>query len=225
MNRNKNFGLMVMREITAYFYYFLISSLLFFVSIGLPGAWLIFFESGLVNIVVIGFMFPGLAALVSCGMKYKESKDKIAFSTLKTFIEGYKKNFKDTIKYSFAYAGIILVIMFNITYYDGEMPVFMMIALVVLTMLSTLIVTYMMIVAAKFQFKIKDLFRVSLYCILVHFKTTVKITMLYVALSFIFPWLGIASTLLFISPIIYFLIHVAYPVLEDVYELFIEKPE
>jgi len=177
------------------------------------------------DIIAIGFMFPGLAALVSCGIKHKELKNEVGFGVLKYFVEGYKKNFKDTIKYCFIYTIIIFSVVFNINYYGGDMPTLIMIALVSLTTLSTLTVTYMLIIAAKFQFRTRDLLRVSFYCIMMHFKRTIKIFITYVVLFFAFPWFGAFTMFLFISPIVYLIVHFANPILEDVHEMFIEKPE
>jgi len=212
-------------DLMLYINYFLTSNLLFCVSIVLPIAWLVFFTPSLLNIIAIGFMFPGIAALISCGIKYKESKTEVALGVLKHFIEGYRKNFKDTIKYCFVYAAIIFAVIFNISYYGGEMPTFMIVALFALTTLSTLIVTYMMVIAAKFQFRTRDLLRVSMYCIFMHFKTTTKIFIIYVLLFFAYPWVGGLIMLLFTSPIVYLIIHFAQPALEDVYENFVEKSE
>ena len=225
MNKNNNLRLALMSYLTSNIYYFLISNILFYLSIALSGIWLIVVTPNLMNIVVIGLMFPGFAALVSCGVKYKESKNKTAFKVLKTFIEGYKKNFKDTIKYCFIYTVIIFVVIFNINYYGSDMPMFMIIALIVLTTLSTLILTYMMLIATKFQFRTKDLLKVSVYCILMHLKITIKIFIIYVILFFAYPWVGIFTMFLFISPIVYLIIYFAFPVLEDVYKVFVEKTE
>jgi len=225
MNKNNNLRLVLVRQLTSYIYYFLASNFLFYLSVALPGAWLIFFAPNLMNVIAIGLLFPGLAALVSCGIKHKELKNEPTFSVLKYFLEGYKKNFKDTIKYCFICAIIIFAVIFNIDYYGSDMPMFMIGALAILITLSALIVTYMMIIAAKFQFRTRDLLRVSIYCIMVHFKRTAKILVTYVILFFASPWIGVFTMLLFISPIIYLIIHFAYPVLEDVNEMFVEKPE
>ena len=225
MKKNNELRLILVRQLTAYIYFFMALSFLFYLSISIPVAWLIFFEPNFMDIIAIGLIFPGLAALVSCEIKYKELKSEGKFSVLKYFLEGYKKNFKDTIKYCFVLAIIIFAVIFNINHYGSEMPTFMIVALAVLITLSSLIATYMMIIAAKFQFKTKDLFKIGIYCILMHFKKTVKIFVVYVILFFASPWLGAFSMLLFISPIIYLVIHFASPVLEDVQEMFVEKSE
>ena len=225
MNDKNNLKMRAAYDLMLYINYFLTSNLLFCASILLPAAWLIFFTPSLMNIIAIGFIFPGIAALVSCCIKYKESKTEAVQGVLKHFIEGYRKNFKDTIKYCFVYAAIIFAVIFNINYYGGEMPLFMIIALFVLITLSTLIVTYMMVIAAKFQFRARDLLKVSIYCILMHFKATIKIFITYVVLFFAYPWVGVMIMLLFTSPIVYVIIHFAHPVLEDVYETFVEKLE
>lgn len=106
--------------VAGYIHYFFTSNLLFYLSVALPGLWLIFATPNLLNIIAIGFVFPGLAALVSCSIKYKEFKGEALFAVLKHFIEGYKKNFKDTIKYCFIYAIIIFSVMFNIYYYEND---------------------------------------------------------------------------------------------------------
>ena len=223
-NKNNDIGFMAMSKVTAYAYYFIISNLLFFVSILLPGAWLLFFEPNLLNIVALGFIFPGLAALVSCGIKFKESEEKVKFSVLKEFIDGYKKNFKDTIKYCFIYAAIVFAAVSNINYYGVEMPMFLIVALGISGTLSTLMVTYAMAVATKFQFKLKDLMGVSISCIIIQFKTTIKIVIMYLVLLFVLPGLGLFIVLLLTSPIIYLLITFIQPALEYVHEYFIASP-
>lgn len=223
MKEKNNFG--TMGSAAGYIHYFLTSNLLFYLSMALPGTWLIFTTPNLLNIIAIGFLFPGLAALVSCSIKYQEFKDAIPFGSLKYFIEGYKKNFKDTIKYSFIYAMIIFLVVFNIYYYENDISTLIIIALFVLTTLSTLIVTYMMVIAAKYQFKTRDLLRVSIYCFIMHFKITMKIFITYVVLFFVFPWVGTVILLLCISPIVYVIVQFASPVLEDIYEVFVKKPE
>jgi uncharacterized membrane protein YesL len=225
MKKTNHFELRMVYNLTARVSYFLVSNFLFYLSVALPSAWLIFFAPSLMNMIAIGWMFPGLAALVSCGVKHKEVKQEAEFYVLKYFVEGYKKNFKDTINYCFIYAALIYVVNFNIIYYTSGMPLFMIVALVILTTLSTLIVTYMMIIASKFQFRTRDLLKVSFYCLIMHVKTTIRIFMIYIILFFAYPWIGAFIMFLFISPIISIIIHFAYPILEDVHENFIEKSE
>jgi len=225
MSQKNNLKLWAISSLVRDIYYFIVANLLFYIAISVPGAWLIFFAPSLLNIIAIGFLFPGLAALVSCTIKYRESKKEAAINMVKTFFKGYRGNFKDTIKYCFIFAIIIFAIIFNFNYYGAEMPLFLIISLGILISLSSLVMTYMMIIATKFQFKLKDLFKVSIYCILMHFKRTMKIFITYVILFFAYPWVGMFTMLLFSSPIVYLVTHFAYPILDDVYEVFIEKPE
>ena len=97
-------------------------------------------------------------------------------------------------------------------------------AVIALIILST-IVTFMMVIAARFEFRTRDLLRVSLYCMLLDLKRMGKILIIYVILIFVYSWLGVLTIFLLTSPIVYLIIHFAYPVLEDVHELFIKKPE
>jgi len=225
MKGNNDLNMRATYNLMRYINYFLISNLLFFISILAPVAWLIFFTPSLMNVIAIGFIFPGIAALVSNGIKYKESKPDAILDILKHFTSGYRKNFKDTMKYCFIYAAIIFTVLFNIAYYDGEIPMFMLIALFVLITLSTLMVTYMMVIATKFQFRTRDLLRVSAYCLLMHFKVTIKLFITYVIFLVAYPWVGVMIMLVFASPIIYLITRFVHPVLDDVYETFVEKSE
>lgn len=214
-----------MQNMTSYIYFFMALNLLFLISIILPAAWLIFTTPNLLNVIALGLAFPGIAALCSCCIKYKEASAKRSYKVLKSFLEGYRKNFKDTLKYCFVYALLIFVISFNVNAYDTDSSIFPVITTAILAILSTIIVTYMMIIATKFQFKLKDLFKISIYCILMHFKITLKISATYTVLFFAYPWVGAFTILLFISPICYLIVHFAHPVLADVYQTFVEKVE
>ena len=224
MYEKNNMRMRATFSLTAYIYYFLTANLLFYVSVVLPGAWLVFFPPSLLNIVAIGFMFPGFAALVSCTIKHKEADNLATFGILKHFARGYKNNFKDTIKYCFVYALLFFVVTFTINNIDNETPRLMIITLIALTILTTLL-TYMMIIAARFEFRTRDLLRVSLYCMLMHPKRMAKILVIYAILFFAQQMLSVFTILLFVSPIVYLIIHFAYPVLDDVHALFAKKPE
>jgi len=222
--KNNNITPSKMLNLTQFITYFLTTGFIFTISVIPTLFWLLFSGPNFFDIIALGLMFPSLAAMVSCSVKYKESEEKMKFQIVKHFLEGYKKNFKDTIKYCFIYAGILFVVFLGFTNIE-EMSIFMMVAFGLLTTLSTLIVTYMMLVATKFQFNLKGLFKIGIYCILMNFKITAKIFLVYVALFFLYPWVGVFPMLLFVSPVTYLIIHFVGPVFEEVYELFVEKPE
>ncbi|MCL2560636.1 MAG: DUF624 domain-containing protein [Turicibacter sp.] len=223
MSRQNRFGPRFAREFTAYSYYFMLSNILFYLSILVPGAWIVFTTPNFFDVVAIGLMLPGLAALVSCTIKFRESDEKATFGVFKEFIERYKNNFRDTIKYCFVYALVVFTVFFTVRHGD-DLSLFMRVSLIVSTSVSTLIVTYMMIVAARFEFKkTRHLLRVSLYCCLMHFKITAVLAVAYFVLLFLTLWFGLLMLFLFASPILYGIIRLTYPVLDDVYEMFIEK--
>jgi len=204
--------------------YFMITGFLFLFSVLPMLLWLFFTSSNLLDVIAMGLMFPSLAALVSCGVKYKESEEKIKFRILKHLFEGYKKNFKDTIKYCFIFAGILYVVLMGARSME-ELSTWTMISLGLLASFCLLIVTYMILVATKFQFNLKGLFKVGLYCLLMNFKISVKILFVYVALLFFYPILGVFPLLILASPASYLMICFATPVFKEVYDLFVKKPD
>jgi len=177
------------------------------------------------NIIIIGLIFPGVSALVSTSIKHKESKNEIGFKVLEKFIDGYKKNFKDTVKFSFFYAAIIFSVLFNIVFYDGEIPIFVTVSLSILIALSTLIVTYMTLIGAKFKFRTRDLFRLSFYYIIMRFKITIGVLGIYLLAFWAFSSIAGFGLFLLVSPLIYIITIYSYPILEDVYANFVETGE
>lgn len=224
MNKNKKPAAHanLLGQLFPYFYYFVVSTVLFFVSILIPAAWLLFTTTNFLDVIFLGLLFPSLAALVSCSIKFKESTDKGAMNPFKLFIEGYRKNVKDTAKYCFIYGALLFVVIFNLNQTEADVSQFMMMTTMILAGISTLIVTFMMLIAAKFQFRLKDLFKVSIYAILMNMLVTVKIVLTFLVLFFLTPRIGLLAVMLYISPIVYLVTHFATPMLADIHKNFVD---
>ena len=195
---------------------------LFLISIAIPAVWLVLFGRSLVDIVMIGLLFPGLAALVSCILKFRETKDSIEFKTLHYFLTGFRDNLKDTLKYCFVIGIITFAVWFNLTFHGGELSFWLGTSLVVLSVATAMVVTYMLVVAAKFQFRTRDLLRVAGYCVLMNVGKSLKLLVLYAVIFFGWPWLGMITMLMLSSIIVYFVVQIVEPVLADVHMVFVE---
>ena len=223
MNKNEKNSMrnVAMLKMTFNLYFLIATNFLFLVSIIFPVLWLTSFSRSIVDIVAVGLLFPGLAALTSCTLKFRESGNSVKFAILKHFAEGFRKNVVDTLKYCFVIGLVAFVFMFNMDLHGVEMPLWLGGSLAVLTALTAVITTYMMVVATKFQFRIRDLLRVAIYCLLMHFGKTLKVLGLYMLLLFVWVWGGTFSLLMLVSTLVYLIVHVVYPVLTDVQANFV----
>ena len=201
--------------------FLIIVNLLFLISIALPMLWLMLFGRSVVDIVVVGLLLPGLAALVSCILKYRESKRSMEFKILYHFLTGFRDNLKDTLKYCFAIGVVTFAVWFNLAVHGEDLSFWLGGSLVVLSALTALVVTYMLVVAAKFQFRTRDLLRVAGYCLLMNVGKSLKLLVLYVVVFFAWPWVGMFTMLMLASTIAYFVVQIVEPVLPDVHAVFV----
>ena len=209
-------------RLLANIYFLMATNFLFLLSIALPVVWLMITPHSLVDIIVVALLFPGLAALVSCTIKFKESKNSTDFKIFKHFVDGFRKNVKDTLKYCLFIGIVVFVFQFNLEIHGAQMPLWLGISMTVLLSLTTLITTYMMIVATKFQFKVGSLFRVAMYCLMMYLGKSLKLLLLYIAVFFAWPWVGMFVLLMIASTIVYFVVQIVHPVLADVHAVFVE---
>jgi len=228
MNKNNKktlAGLVMVRLISNNLWHFFLSSMVFFLTILIPVAWLLITTPNFFDTVAIALTIPCFAALLGSHLNYIETADKSKFNSFADFFKAFKKSFKDTIKYCLIYAIMVFVVLFNINHFGSEMPLFQVVLLAIAITVTTLIAVFMMLISTRYQFRLKDLVKVSIYSILMHFKITLKVFAVFVVLFFASPWVGLLVILLFVSPIVYLIALITHPVLADVYEVFVEKPE
>lgn len=219
-NKNNPNQMILMQKVISNLYFFTIASMYFIISI-LPAIfWLVTTQNSPLDIIAIGFIFPGLAALVSCNLKFIESGNDIQFPVTKKFIEGYKNNFFDVIKFSFIVAVPIYLILANVNFFGEDTATGTIVLSTIFLSILILITTYKILVVTKFSFKTFDLLRVAIYCLIMHFTITLKILATYIAVFFIWPWLGDALFLFSTSVISYFIIKIAFPIYEDVFQTY-----
>ena len=195
---------------------------LFLISIAIPVVWLMLFGRSMVDIVMIGLLFPGLAALVSCILKFRESKNSIDFKILHHFLTGFRDNLTDTLKYCFVIGIVTFAVWLNLAIHEEGVPFWLGISLIVLSVVTALVATYMLVVAAKFQFRTRDLLRVAGYCVLMNIGKSLKLLVLYVVVFFGWPWVGLFTLLMLASTMVYIVVQIVEPVLADVQAVFVE---
>jgi len=202
--------------------FFMISSVLFhFINLLFSG-WILLMGRSLIDIVVLGVMLPSVSALAYTSLAIK-TREKKQVNVVGCYIEGYKKCFKDTIKYGFIYAGILFYFFLTTGELGAHLNNLTHYAMFVLVVLASVLVSYMMTISTKYQFKLAGLFKVSIYVLLMHFKTTLKLAAVFTGIIFLMPMVHLMLIFIFMSPLIYLITSLSSSVLEEVYEVFVDK--
>jgi len=119
----------------------------------------------------------------------------------------------------------MLILATNLTYYTGGSLSRMLTTLVAITgiIILTLSVTYMLMINAKFKFKIKDLCKLGMFYILTDLKATLSIIAIYILV--LGTAVGIADffPLLLASIVCHLLVKYTYGALLDIQQNFTKE--
>ncbi|MDC3416902.1 YesL family protein [Aquibacillus salsiterrae] len=166
---------------------------------------------------------PAVAALFYTLGKLIREKE---VSPTKDFFYGYRLNFRDSLKVWLPMLLVIFILVVDIQYFNVEPTtrnqVLAGIFLVVLILLAT-ILNYVFLISANFKFRVRDIYRLSMYYSFTRIKiTTGNIGIIVMTLFFMF----IISDfmILFVASVVgYFLVLNSRAILEDIKENFVKQ--
>ena len=224
-----NFGKGILYVVTYSIYFFITSSFLFWLTILPSFAWLLLLEPSLLNVLPVIFMGPALSAITRFMIRYIETDYGVEdYPTGKDYFRFYKENFKEAIKIWTPYVLVMTVLGTNVQHYNwggGAIAAVADFLYIFLMAAATLLVGYMLLISAKYRFKLKDLIRLSAYYAFTWIKTTLAVVaVLFLVLAAVF-FLSEYLVLLFAAPLAYILVRYAYPVLANVGEYFVAGKE
>lgn len=223
MNQDYKPGILTI--ITSNIFFFMVVNFFFFLSLIPSLAWLLILEPSLLNFIPLSLVGPSLTALFCCMIKFKETDfGKEDLPTSVDFKYFYKKNFIDTLRFWMPYVIIMLILYTNATYFEGNPTTRLIVTIIAIigSIVSTLSITYMLAINAKFKFGVKDLFKLGMFYILTDIKANISIVVVY------FLAIGVAIVisdflLLFVASVIgYLLVMYTYSALEHVRDSFTE---
>jgi len=224
MNQDYKPGILTI--VTSYIAFFMAMNVFFILSIIPSLAWLLILEPSLLNFIPIGLIGPSITALLCCMIKFKETNfEKEDLPKFKNFFLFYKKNFTDTLKFWIPYVVLMMVLYTNAIYYEGSGFVRIMTIIIALigSIIATLSVTYMLIINAKFKFRVKDLFKLSMLYTITSFKATISIAVVCF-LGLVVAVLTSEFLLILVASVIgYLLVSYTYSTLENVRDRFTEE--
>lgn len=203
-------------------FYFSITNIIFFI-------FLLFLERDFSNISLYLLSLvptgPALSALFYCFDKMVKEKDLVP---TRDFFSGYRKNFKDALKLWIPSLFIMFILIVDLQYHfvrDTTFSNIMSIFFLLLIVLFFLILLYAMQINTFFIFRIRDIYRLSAYYIVMNLKETLG------NLGIVFVSLFVASItsnfllVFFICVILYLIFLNSRIVLQDVKNNFIETEE
>lgn len=223
---NQDYKPGILTTIKSNIFFFMVMNFCFILSLIPSLAWLLLIEPSLLNMIPLSLIGPSLTALFCCMIKFKETDfDKEDLPTSVDFRSFYKKNFIDTLRFWVPYVMIMMILYINATYFNGNQQTRLIVASIAIlgSVVSTLSVTYMLAINAKFKFGVKDLFKLSMFYILTDIKANISIIVVY------FLAIGVAIVisdfiLLFVASVIgYLFVMYTYSALEHVRDSFTES--
>jgi len=223
---NQDYKPGILSFITNYISYFMMITLYFAISLMPSMIWLYTLEASLLSLLPIILMGPSITALLCCMQKFKTTDfQKEDLPDLGDFIKFYKTNFKESLKIFSPYSAIMIILYTNIRYYQGS-P-FMVSVITVISIIGSLIltlcVTNMLIINTKYKFVIKDLFKLSMFYLFAHIRSTISIGVVYFLSIAVVMFLSEILILMFSSVVGFLFIHYSGKTFKDIEENFIEK--
>lgn len=214
---------------TSYIYWFILLTFYFSVTNLLFYIFLLFFEWDFNNISLFILSLlpagPSLSALFYC---FNKMDKKELLMPTKVFFEGYRKNYKDACKLWLPANLILFILAVDLQYYLLTETIFsniMFYVFLILTVLFLLILLYAVQINTFFVFSIRDIFRLSIYYVVMNIKVTlgnlgIVLVSLFVASKTNY------SILSFSICVIFYLIYLnTKKVLQDVKENFVRTDE
>lgn len=162
--------------VTNYIYWFILLTFYFSVTNFLFLILFLFFEWDFSNIILYLLSLvptgPALSALFYCFKKMVKEKE---LAPTKDFFQGYRKNFTDALKLWIPSLIIMYILAVDLKYYlvrDTTFAKMMTFVFLLLIVLFLLIMLYAVQINTFFVFRIRDIFRLSAYYILMNLKET-----------------------------------------------------
>lgn len=208
MNKHQEFGQGILSVVTNYIYWFMLTNIYFvFCNLIFLFAF-ITLEPELSNMILIflALIPTGPAITALCYVMDKLVREK-EISPTKDFFYGYKINFKDTLKVWLPILAAIFILIIDLQYfYQDSTRIHQILAIVFLVGLGFLfcILLYVFPITAKFKFRMRDVFKLSIYYSFKKLKTTtgnigiliIAIFLMLITTDFLF--LFIASVLSYV---------------------------
>lgn len=208
MSQRREFGQGILFTYTNYIYWFILTNIYFVFCNVIFLVAFITLEPVFSNtiLIFIALIPTGPAITALCYVMDKLVREK-EISPTKDFIYGYQLNFKDTLKVWLPMLGAIFILVIDLQYFQLEnTKTNQVLAIVFLIMLFLFIyfLFYVFPITAKFKFRTRDVYKLSLYYSFKKFKKStgnmgiifITLFLMYITTSFLI--LFIASILTYI---------------------------
>jgi len=216
----------ILTVLTQNIYFFIRASFYFIISVFPTILWFLVFDRSLIDLLFIALFGPAISAVVRFMVAYIETDftmdDLPEFNHYQMF---YRKNFKESLTFWIPYIIIMYIILTNIEAYDWGnylLGLVMTGVYLLLAALLTLGVGYFFVISSKYAFKLKDLFRLSVYYTFTFAKSTFGILSVLILVLVTVFYVHELVILLLAGPLAYILVRYGYPVVENVGENFVK---
>ncbi|WMM33137.1 YesL family protein [Shouchella clausii] len=167
MEDKKEYGQGILFTVTNYIYWFLLTNIYFIL---MNSVFLFFFmtlQPSFSNILLYFLALipsgPAIAAMCYSMEKLVRTKE---LSPTRDFFEGYKKNLKDTFSIWLPMLVICFILLVDFHYFrqsPSHISQIGSVILVVLLIMWTMVMLNVLVINARYKFRVRDLFRLSIY--------------------------------------------------------------
>ncbi|MDQ0227446.1 YesL family protein [Metabacillus niabensis] len=177
MGDKREFGEGILFTVTNYIYWLFVSNILFILSNSIFIFFFMTLKPSFSNLILFFLALipsgPAIAALTYSMEKLVRTKE---LSPARDFIEGYRKNLKDTFTIWLPILVIYFILLVDLQYLR-QTPTstnqILAIVIFVLTVIWTMVVLNIVSINARFKFRVRDTFKLSIYYSFMKFKQTV----------------------------------------------------
>jgi len=226
MNQDYKPGILTI--ITHYIAFFMAMNFYFLISILPALVWWAMFEPGLLDVIPLAIMGPGLTAMLCCMIKFRETNfEKEDLPTAKDFWRFYRQNVLDTLKLWLPYVMLMVILSTNVMHYAGGQVTRLIFTVsgIAGMVLFTLCIINVLMINAKFSFRVRDLYRLGMFYLFKDVKATVSYGV--VCFLMVVVALLVSEILLFLVASIlgYLMVHYGQAVLRDIGQTFVATHE
>ncbi|WP_071130628.1 DUF624 domain-containing protein [Enterococcus timonensis] len=186
---------------------------------------LLFLERSVSNIIlwIVFSMFlgPSLAAMIGCLLKKNHSE----YSPFKLYFQKYRQNLGDAVKLEIPILVLASIFLVDIQYQIHTDYFFVAWFFIALLVFLSIVTIYAGIINVKFSFRLRDIFRLSLYYTFTQWKVTLKILSYLVIIGAVMFFLTDFLLILFTGIILKLFIADFPPILSDIENNFTKKQE
>jgi len=209
MEEKNQFGQGILYTFTNYVYAFLLTNLYFVLTNGLFIFFFMTLEPSFSNILLYFLALiptgPAVAALYYSMEKLVRTKE---LSPTHDFFYGFKKNVKDILSIWFPILLVYFILIVDLQYLrqtPTELNQILSIVIFVLIVLWTMLILNAVAISARFKFRIRDIWKLSVYYSFMKVKNTVGNMLILFILAFI-TTITTDFLILFVSSIVFFLL-------------------